>query len=248
MEINFLKAGTAQMYPMFNYNLHVRHNLKVIRNRKLICGIDFGYRHPALVVTQVSPLDQLVVLAELMGTDITIENFAKDMLKLLKTMFPYHYSDRKRLIEWYCDPAGNQMNDKSEITSIQLLRRKFNIYAKWKRVGIKEGVRLMQHLMNKRKDDTTGLLVDSACKTIIEGFQGGYQEQPTLGTRASKELPLSDEWFAHLQDAMRYVIINKFPLYGRPYRPKQNKLGFDPLSDDFYNSISSKQRATTGYY
>ena len=44
-EINFSRAGGEVMYPTFDMQVHVK-DLQAVKHRKLICGLDFGYRYP----------------------------------------------------------------------------------------------------------------------------------------------------------------------------------------------------------
>ena len=248
-EINFTRAGGRQMFPDFSNETHVK-DLKAVSHRKLFIGIDFGYHHPAMVITQMNDRDQLCILDEYMPTDVTIDEFAREMLFLLKKNYRWHYENRHNYISWFCDPAGTQVNDKSEFTSVQILRQKYRIFCRYKRVGKLQGIRIIQRLLLRRSDMTPGLVIDRArCPILIEGFGGGYEELETKDNAQSKELPKDDDYYSHTQDALRYIVIHKFKEFGRPYKPKNPDAqdDFEPLEDYRVMDISRAKQAT-GYY
>jgi len=172
------------------------------------------------------------------------------MLFLLKKNYRWHYENRHNYISWFCDPAGTQVNDKSEFTSVQILRQKYRIFCRYKRVGKLQGIRIIQRLLLRRSDMTPGLVIDRArCPILIEGFGGGYEELETKDNAQSKELPKDDDYYSHTQDALRYIVIHKFKEFGRPYKPKNPDAqdDFEPLEDYRVMDISRAKQAT-GYY
>lgn len=246
-EINFTRAGGRAMYPRFDYQIHVK-DLVARKHAKLLCGIDFGFRHPAMVVAQVSQRDQLCVLDEYMPENIEVYEFGKRCLYLIKQKYPWHFANRKDYIEWFCDPAGNQRNDKSEMTSIQILREKLKIFCRFKRVPIKQGITIIQNLLLRRSDASPGILIDRQCKILIEGFMGGYEEEKPKDGRASREIPVSDDYYSHLQDSLRYIAIHTFNVYRKPLISEVDYGDrYNPFEEDF-DKEPDKQRKVTGYY
>lgn len=245
MEINFTLAGTSKVYPMFNYEKHVT-KLSPIKELPLLVGWDFGYHHPAIAIAQIDTYDRLNVLDEDLGNDITIQNYGKYVKKYLRENYPYHY--RNKLIQHFGDPAGNQQNDKSEFTSIQILR-KLGFFIKWKRISIKQGIRIIQQLMMEREDKTTGFRIDPSCKIIIDGLRGGYVEDAPKNDKASKELPFEDDFYSHNLDCVRYLVVNKYPAHGIFFKNKRTivpKTDFNPIGDD--EIMTHKQSKFTGYW
>ena len=244
MEINFTLAGTSKVYPMFNYEKHVK-KLGAIKELPILAGWDYGYHHPALIVAQIDTFDRLNILAENLGGDITIQKYTKEMIKFIKQRFPYHW--QHKLIQHYGDPAGNQVNDKSEYTSMQI-QRKLGVFVRWKRIAIKQGVRLIQLLLSGNEQSPM-LFVDPSCKILIDGFRGGYTEDIPSNERASKEMPFEDDYYSHLMDATRYIVVNKYPAHGVFFRNRNRynmNIPENPLSDN-ENEIADKQSGVTGY-
>jgi hypothetical protein len=245
MEINFTLAGTNKVYPEFNYERHVK-KLRPVKDKGLLVGWDYGYHHPAVVICQIDSYDTVCILDEVLGTNITIQNFTKEIIGKLNRDYGHWY--KRKIIEHFGDPAGNQQNDKSEFTSMQI-QRKMGIFVKWKRVSVKQGIRTIQNLLSEREDGTCGLKVDPRCQILIDGFLGGYIEQPVAGEKQLKELPYGDDYYSHNQDALRYIIINKFPAHGIFYK-KRNIITdagvYNPFEDNHHKV--DDQSSTTGYY
>lgn len=245
-EINFSRAGGEVMYPSFSKQIHVK-ELQAVRGRKLICGIDFGFRHPALVITQMTDKDQLAVLQEYMPSDIEVVEFGKRCLYILKKEYPWHFERREHYVDWYCDPAGNQRNDKSSKTSVQLLREKLGIFCRYKQTKIMEGVTLIRELLKRRSDMSPGILFDPKCRILIEGFEGGYEQVKARSSGEIDERPRKDGFFEHTQDALREIVVNKFNRFMRPYNPNLPRGDyFDPLELDDIEE-ETKQSSVTGY-
>jgi len=245
MEINFTLAGTHKVYPDFSYEKHVR-KLRPLRELGLLVGWDYGYHHPAIVICQIDPFDRLVVLDEMLGSNITIQKFTKIVIEYLKKNYAYWWN--KKTISHFGDPAGRQVNDKSEYTSMQI-QKQLGIFVRWKDSSIKEGVRVLQHIMMERAPDEYGFKVDPRCKILIDGFQGGYVEEPQSGNKQMKELPYPDDYYSHNQDALRYVIVNKFPSHGRFHRKGREIVDagvYNPFHEEGDGSIDRQSRIT-GY-
>lgn len=244
MEINFTLAGTKKMYPMFNYETHVT-KLAAIRDCYLLVGWDYGYWHPAVTIAQINTYDQLCVLDEMKGNGITIQKFTREVMRYLKANFKSHYT--RKLIEHFCDPAGRQHNDKSEFTSVQI-QRKMGVFVRWRESSIKHGIRIIQQLMTPREDGVIQFRIDPRCRILIEGFQGGYTEDVPHTGKESKEMPFPDEYYPHNQDALRYLVVNKYSSYGGIFKPKRTIItgrDINPISDD--DEDMDKQSSITGY-
>jgi len=244
MEINFTLAGSYKVYPSFSYEKHVR-KLSAIKELPLIVGWDYGYHHPAIVIAQIDTFDCLCVLDEILGNDITIRNFTKDVKGYLQENYPTHYNAKN--IQHFGDPAGNQQNDKSEFTSIQI-QRTMGIFVRWKRASIKQGIRVIQQLMEDRPDGSTSFKVDPKCRILIDGFNGGYSEDTPTNEKESKEVPFADDYYTHNQDCLRYIVINKFPAHGILFKTKNARLARDrqsPISDE--RDYEDKYHKVTGY-
>ena len=201
-------VGTGdRIYPGFSEELHVR-DIKFIKNKPLIRGWDFGFIHPAVVFTQIDSDDRLLVHAEMQGSRILLDRFADQVCAFTRVTF-----GEEARIEDYCDPAGNQTNDKSEETSIQILKIK-GINCDFKGSSIKDGLTILRFKMDRNTGGKPDFLVHPRCKILIEGAFGGYKCRCTKDGTVIKDEPAPDGYFEHIQDALRYVAISKFSVDG----------------------------------
>ena len=205
-------------YDGFNEIIHVG-EYEWNPYKELIVGIDFGFHHPACLITQIDDHDRWVILEEMLGTDITVDKFADKITANLQ----HHYPNCTNVL-YFGDPACTQVNDKSEFTSWQIMASK-NIMVKHK---VSE-YRLRKEIIEKKlatliKAKPT-LLVDHRCHTVIDGFLGGYH-YPTRKEgqqfNIKMEQPFRDGYYEHLMNAMEYIAVNLFsPLTVRRPMPRR---------------------------
>jgi hypothetical protein len=191
MELDFTKASGRRVYPDFKTELHVS-KLSPIPYRDIWRGWDFGYHHPACIWLQVGDDDRLHILAELLGNEIILQDFANDVKALSKKLFHgWEFKDAG-------DPAVRARSDKNERTSADILR--FNdIRIQSRPMQIKDGINLIRSLCVLRADEEVKMKVNENCNMLIEGFLGGYQ-------RNEEDEPIKDNYYEHLFDALRYAV------------------------------------------
>lgn len=206
MELDFTKASGRRVYPDFKTELHVS-KLSPIPYRDIWRGWDFGYHHPACVWLQVTDEDRLHVLAELLGTEIILQNFAENVNALSKKLFPgWDFKDAG-------DPAVRARSDKNERTSADILRY-MGIRIQSRPMLVKDGINLIRSLCITRADGFVKLKVDESCNTLLEGFLGGYQ-------RDDEDEPIKDNYYEHMFDALRYAVTIIYdPRSQRAIRPQ----------------------------
>jgi hypothetical protein len=192
MELDFTKASGRRVYPEFKSELHVS-KLSPIPYRDIWRGWDFGYHHPACVWLQVADNDRIHILAELMGTEVILQNFTDQVNALSKKLFPgWDFKDAG-------DPAVRARSDKNERTSADILRYN-GINIQSRPTLIKDGINLIRSLLTPRADNFVQVKIDESCNTLIEGFLGGYQ-------RNEEDEPIKDNFYEHIFDALRYVVV-----------------------------------------
>jgi len=212
-EFGFLSEG-KRVYSEFQESYHVK-PVKYHKHLPILRGWDFGWRHPAVVFCQVDPCGNLIVLAENMDANILIYDFAQEILSFCKQEFPEaDYLD-------YCDPAGKQRSDKSERTTIQILQS-LGIYPQSKSSQIKDGILLIRMLLNTNHDNQH-ILVNPSCTNLIEGFLGGYHFPKNAYENSEDPMPEKDNYYDHLQDALRYLVTNRMEFYSWLKQPPAHK-------------------------
>jgi len=195
MELDFSSSSSNRMFSGFNEDVHVR-KLKPLPGKPIIRGIDFGYHHPACIIGQLVE-GQLRILREIMGTDIPINLFGKQIKEYCEKEYPgYVFKD-------FCDPAGKHASDKGTQTSIDILRR-MGFRLSYKYVSINSGINILRNLLviNTNPDNTkySRFLIDESCCDLIDGLKGQYQ-------RNDDDSPVEDNFYEHVFDALRYMAI-----------------------------------------
>lgn len=200
-----------------------------IQARPLICGWDFGFHHPAVIVTQIDLQDRWIWLRELMGFDVTIDKFADQVIRFINENFPaatcIHYGD----------PAVVQVTDKSEKTSYQILNAK-KINLQYKTSTYRERKEIIEQKLSWLIGGKPALLVDSRCKTAVDGFLGGYHypvRRPGQEATDKMELPYRDGFYEHVMNAAEYIAINMFTAI--------------KIKDDGDNYIDERRRQGYGF-
>lgn len=163
---------------------------------------DFGWHRPAVLFGQVTPDGRWKIYKEFLGNNIDIYKFAERVIKLSNEMF------RGAVFEDYGDPAGKQKSDKSDLSSIEILKNRYKIHVHNRYSRIREGTDIIAGKMRGTVDGEPTFQVDTSCTVYIQGLEGGYCRPKA--TDGSGEEPIKDGYFEHLQDAARYGAINLF--------------------------------------
>jgi phage terminase large subunit len=185
------------VYPQFQRGQYV-FDVPYDPTLPLIRGWDFGYNRPACVWLQMKK-NQIRVLAEMLGKEVYLDDFVKD------TVLPYQMSlfgeQRMKILD-FCDPRGADQSDKGK-TSVQMLNE-LGIYPAYRRTWIEEGIKAVKQQLDTVDPDTkeNNFLIHPRCKTLIEGFNGGYHRE------SGEETPVKDDFYDHLQDALRYALLH----------------------------------------
>lgn len=154
-------------------------------------AVDFGYRHPACVWIQTAPSGQPFVVAELVPSDTTTDEFAAAIKRVDVAL-------GVRPHVTYCDPAGNAANVQTAKSEVETLRE-YGLNPISRASSIRDGcVRIMSALA----DQALPLVVSRSCPWLIEALST---------VRPDKHRPdLYDEGsdYTHVLDALRYWAVN----------------------------------------
>jgi len=203
LDIDYTSSAGKPVYSDFRKDRHTGEFL-VNPNKPIYRGWDFGYHHPAVVFAQFDDEDRLIVFDEILGEDVILEVFAKEVLS--------RYSVHKGSFYDYCDPAGAQKSDKNVKTSIEILQG-IGIYPSWRASEIEEGLTLIRKMMIEDRNGKPAIMIDKKCRILIDGFLGGYHYPEKQEGKPEKELPEKDGYYEHLMDALRYLIVNTKMMY-----------------------------------
>ena len=200
----------------------------------LIISWDFGFHHPAVSFHQIS--NRWYTLRELMGGGITIDKFCGQVKSFLNIHFP------NAMVQCYGDPAGLQANDKSEKSSVAICKD-HGFIIKCSPNGPLTGYRARKEIIERKlstiENDKPLHMIDTRCKTIIEGYLGGYhyaEENAERPINSRYEEPFHDDFYSHLMNTEEYVAVNVFrpverhtdktKFRNRSHRPLPSNAGF----------------------
>lgn len=204
-------VGTPVFRPIYKKALH-EVEMVPLEKTEVMVGLDFGFTRPAMALAQFDGAGQLGIRRELLGEDETIDRFGLRVQRILRADFS------GCPVAFYGDPSGHQRNDRSERTSIQILKDLYGWRVKTRPSEIIQGIdRIRLHLL-ARSDGKPGIVIDPVqCPKLAYGFARGY-----VRSENDPEKPLKDGFYDHLFDALRYMAIHvlKPPkrLRGKPSR------------------------------
>ena len=193
-------------YDGFIPDIHGSQAYEHIPGREIIRCLDFGYHHPGAVWMQLDNDGRMVILRELMGTDIVLEKFTENhLIPFENAVFP-----GEKFMTYY-DIAGRQKTDKADTDCIKILGG-FGITGSGKQSTYVARKELIERLLSQTIKGKPCLLVSTRCKIVQEGFMGGYHYPVMKQGRAEKEEPEKDGYYEHLMNCMEYGIVNTFTL------------------------------------
>lgn len=196
-EWGFVPKGTP-VYKDFRESTHAHRQLRPVYSAEnlLLRGWDFGFHRPFVVWAQMFPrAGQVNILRELPGYDVDIRVFTQSVKMQTGLYFPHF---RPNQIEDYCDPAGDQKNDLGSSSTREL--RAAGIFPYFRRMALMRSIRAVQYLISTVHLDRPLLTVDPSCRTVIDGFVGGYAVDPDNGE------PIKDGEYDHAMDAVRMAV------------------------------------------
>ena len=183
-------------------------------NLPTFLSIDFGYRQPAVLWFQterINDIDHVYIIDEIIHQKNIKTSELVDMIKAR----PY------QLHMVYGDPAGYQVQasvgmGEADIFYKQMGWRIFALRDRSSR-SIASGVSHTRNFILSSSGDRR-LHIDKRCTGIISDIEG-YAYPDTKEGHDLKELPLKDGYYDHGCDALRYFLVNHYPI-------KQYKIKF----------------------
>jgi len=192
--------GGQPCFTNFREDLHVK-DLRYNTEMPIYVGIDFGFRRPAAVFTQLNQEDVWVVLREYMPENITVHDFAKEILKIQNIDFPL----ASRFV-YYGDPACNQTSDKTgSKTSADIMRENgINVFTR--KSSPVARIEIIQRLLQTWHGDSPSLVMNRrGCLFLIDAFAGGYHY-----AEKRTEEPEKEGLYEHCVDALGYIAASLF--------------------------------------
>ena len=212
-----LKTGKP-VYPEYNDKLHCPETgIIAIPGIGLGLGWDFGLT-PSCVVTQITSLGQMLVLAELFSEDMGVRQFARDVVK---PFLATHYSDYD--IEFSLgDPSGTARGESEAKSAIGILNDEYvtnddgDLIVPLNMGFMTEGaptndptLRLdaVKHFLTKLVDGGyPGYVLNKSCKYLRKGKMGGYKYKKVQMSGENRyNLKPDKNVYSHPADAEQYA-------------------------------------------
>ena len=204
-EVGALTEGTP-VYPAFQEPIHV-HETKLIPDRPLIRGWDFGYRKAACVWAQQEDSGRLLVHKEWMAIETPEDAFIDGVITRTNLWFG------ARVARDYGDPAARN-RDPHGVSALTRLTQ-HGIQMSYRQTTYGQRIPLINQRFSQLVGGVPAITINPACQILIEGLMGGYRFPELVEGRdlnAKQEIPAKDGWFDHLADAFSYLMVN---LYGQ---------------------------------
>lgn len=206
LDIN-VNLDQARIYTTFDSTFHIASNeLIPVPNVPILRGWDFGRKHPCVIFAQKItrknceyPYGTLLVLKEVLGTDISLADFVNQILAISDAEY------KGFLFKDYCDPISiKQTSDKSDYTAITYLQER-GIFPIFQKKSILDGITMIDALFtHKIGGKYPFVLISPKCENLITGFQGAFRWD-----REGKK-PQKDKYYEHFHDAFRYIVVMSY--------------------------------------
>lgn len=214
-----------------------QHPIPGLLSGPIYCAWDFGKRHPALLMGQVTRSGRLVLLRELMPSDIDIRTF-RDLVRVLRGDLKLDEAEPvvQGWVEWlheqgqavpwmapvypprqFVDFASYEATVDSDMPAHDSLERsradvlaEGGIFLQIQPNSIKASTDIIRELLKVREDGLPGLVMDSSLKILPHGLAGGLSYKKPTPEDPEPIAPQKDGYFEHLHDCLRYLVTGVF--------------------------------------
>jgi len=203
-ELGTLMAGKP-VWPTFDRQKHVaRKRLAYDANYPLLVGIDSTGRNPAAVFGQ-QVRGRWLLLAELVGRDIAIPAFAKQVkAKAAALVAAAGMNTAHAAIVFYRDPHQEKGQGDDRNTDQMYLQAGIRLIPAPGGNAIATRTQTVEVLFDNDKIE-----IDPGCTMLIAACGGGYRfrKLKIAGTEAYEDLPDKTNGYADVADGLQYLIL-----------------------------------------
>jgi len=224
LDISYSVSAGSPFYKGFYRSLHVK---KLVANPDcdLILGWDYGFHHPNCSIHQVTPEGVWVILDNIFGEDIIIDEFAMIVKEYLNENYRgFNYTNKN-----FGDPAGLQTSDKSKKSSAQILREHGfyvrSLPSNTPQTNYTARKNIIEKKLKTLIAGSPALMINDTPNNdiIIEGFEGGYHYPKANVVGHVHEYPEKEGYYEHPFNSIEYVATNLFRTLERTSTPMQNR-------------------------
>lgn len=185
--------------PEFDVRVHVVSEMQVRPQWPWVCGMDFGFRSPTVVLwAQLDPEGVLWVQAERVEAEVVLD----EHLRALRRGPVMDDVTVEVVPEWIgVDPAGRQRSDQTGVSAVAAMRAA-GLKVRDKRVLMASGLNLIRARLRPAAGGGPRLFVHRRCTKLIESLERyHYPDEP-------RSLEPIKDGSDHAVDALRYLIQN----------------------------------------
>ena len=214
------------VFPEFSRDRNViaKDKIPPLNGHPVVLGADFG-RTPAVLLGAETPDGTLVIIKEIVGTDMSVDKLFDDYV------LPVMTSDyrRSKIYDAWGDPAGSVGGQATEASPFSIIQSK-GIPIRAATTNNQLGVRLDAVRWFLERTGPRGrpkLLVSDECTYLINAMAEGYVFEEARGNgKIGQDIPTKShvDWVSDICDALQYLCLG-IRLRGEPGRnkPKQHR-------------------------
>ena len=166
------------------------------KRARLVCGIDFGFRSPTVVLWGVHDLETDIL--RVLDEREVVEESTRDHGEAIRK----GNSNRWRWPEWLgVDPAGAAEQTTSATSDIKILRA-MGFRVKWRSMRVEESVELVRARLRPADGGSPRLLVHARCERLIRCLDTHHYDPDKDANVRVKD------GTEHAVDALRYLVAN----------------------------------------
>lgn len=194
-------SGMAVFRDSYTHSFHSFDTLDPIPGRPLLVGQDFG-RDPWSIICQLDHRGRFLVLEEVEGTDIGLEQHI--LLNLRPRLMDSRYMGMPVAV--IGDPSGVSKSSLYEETSFDMLKREGFVTFPAPTNDLDPRLRAIESYLLQQVGGQAVFMVDrTRCPTIVQGLRGGYRFSKMKGGQR-KPTPDKNQ-YSHPIDALQYAAL-----------------------------------------
>lgn len=194
-------SGSAVYKDAFTYSFHTFEELQPIPGRPLLVGQDFG-RDPWSILCQVDHRGRFLILEEVEGTDIGLEQHLK--LNLRPRIMDERYFGLPVAV--IGDPSGVSKSSLYEESSFDMLKREGFMAWPAPTNDLDPRLRAVEAYLLAQQGGRPMLMIDrTRCPTITAAFRGGYR-YGKMKSGQRKPVPEKNR-YSHPMDGVQYAAL-----------------------------------------
>lgn len=182
--------------------------LHVDAHLPLLIGWDSSGLTPAALIAQLQN-DQLVILKEIMGTDVAnsvgATRFVPHVKSVIYTTFPQIMDVEKQTISFY-DPAGRKKNEVTEETYVgRMMAEGFKRQRPGQQTFKARVDAVTDYLIGLVRGKPKIIISEIDCPLLVAGFRGGYRFSDKIADNEPNKPEALKDIHSHIQDALQYI-------------------------------------------